>query len=359
MHLKYLVYDFTFIFREMSKQQPTIKDLARKLRISVSTVSRALRDMPDVNKETKQAVQDLARELHYEPNYIAQSLINKSTKVIGVIVPVISAPVFGRILTGMHDEAQKNGYQLMICQSNEHASLETKLIKQLLAFKVDGIVLSVSGETKNAASFDVLQSKGIPLVFFDRVPSEIRASKVVVDEYKSGMLAVEHLIKIGCKRISHLAGPPDLSISINRRNGYLAALKKHGIPAEDHMIVSCLRFEEDALEAVKQLFSGKLKPDGIFAINDASAIIAMNYLKKKGIRVPEDVAVVGFNNDPISEVAYPSVTSVMQPGYEIGCKTIEMVIKHISDNCFEPQTVTFKSELIKRKSTNRGRINVS
>jgi DNA-binding LacI/PurR family transcriptional regulator len=337
----------------MSKQQPTIKDLARKLRISVSTVSRALRDLPDVNPETKKAVQDLARELHYEPNYIAQSLINRNTKVIGVIVPVISAPVFGRILAGMHDTAQQQGYQLMICQSNEQAELEATLIKQLIAFKADGIVISVSSETKNAASFDVLEAKGIPVVFFDRVPLNVHASKVVVDEYQGGMMAVEHLIQSGCKQIGHLAGPPDLSISTNRLNGYLAALKKYSLPVREKFIIPCPRFEEDALKAVRQLFSGKEVPDGIFAINDASAIIAIRYLKKKGIRIPEEVAVVGFNNDPISEVAHPSVTSVMEPGYEMGCRTIETVIRHIRDHHFEAQTIVLKSKLMKRESTDR------
>lgn len=337
----------------MSKQQPTIKDLARKLHVSVSTVSRALRDLPDVNSETKKAVKKLANELNYEPNYIAQSLINKSTKVIGVVIPVISAPVFARILGGMHDAAQQFGYQLMICQSNENAALENLLIKKLIAFKVDGIVISISSETKNGDSFEVLTNKGIPIVFFDRVPPDINSSKIIVDEYLGVRIAVEHLIKIGCKKLSHIGGPPNLSISINRLNGFLAALAKNKLPISEQFIISCPRFEDDALEAVKKIFSGKKIPDGIFAINDASAIIAINYLKKKGIRIPEDVAVVGFNNDPISEVAHPSVTSVMEPGYEMGYQSIEMVIEHIIDSNFQPKTIIMKSKLIKRDSTNR------
>ncbi|HEY6082150.1 MAG TPA: LacI family DNA-binding transcriptional regulator [Chitinophagaceae bacterium] len=337
----------------MSKQQVTIKDIARKLRISVSTVSRALRDLPDVNPETKVAVKALAEELNYEPNYIAQSLINRRSRIIGVIVPVISAPVFGRILEGMHDAAHLHGYQLMLCQSNENSASEAALVRQLIAFKVEGLVISVSGETKNAASFEVLKKKEIPIVFFDRVLSDIDASKIIVDEYKSALMAVEHLINIGCRQLCHLAGPPDLSISIDRLNGYLSALKKHNLPINEKFIINCCKFEEDALKATKQLFSEKSAPDGIFAINDKSAIIAINFLRKKGIKIPEDVAIVGFNNDPISEVVRPTLTSIMEPGYEIGSETIEMVIKHIENPKFPPQIITLHSKLIKRESTKR------
>ena len=337
----------------MSKQQTTIKDIARKLRISVSTVSRALRNLPDVNPETKKAVEELARQLNYEPNYIAQSLINKKTRIIGVIVPVISSPVFGRILTGMNDAAQKHKYQLMICQSNESAELEAALVKQLASFKVDGLLVSISSGTQSEEPFEIFKRKEIPIVFFDRVLPDVNATKVIVDEYHSAFMAVEFLIKSGYTNIAHLAGPPNLSISIDRLNGYLAALKHQNIPVNENLIIPCEHFEDDALNGVKKLFSHKPYPDGIFCINDASAITVIKHLKKKGVRIPEEVAVIGFNNDPISEVVEPSLTTIMLPCYEIGNMAVEMLIKRINDRSIPADTIKLPSKLIKRDSSKK------
>ena len=338
---------------KMSRQQATIKDIARKLRISVSTVSRALRNLHDVNPETKKAVQELAKQLNYEPNYIAQSLINKKTRIIGVIVPIIASPVFGRILTGMNDSAHEHDYQLMICQSNENAELESSLVKQLASFKIDGLLISVSGQTKNDEFLEVLKKKEVPIVLFDRVLSSSDISKVVVDEFQSVFIAVEHLIKCGQKKIAHLAGPPHLSICIDRMNGYLTALKKHSIPIDKNLIITCQNFEEDALESIKKLFSHKPYPDGIFTINDASAVTAIKYLNKKGIRIPEEVAVIGFNNDPISEIVEPSLTTVNLPCYEMGRIAVDLLIKRINDFSLPPETVILHSKLIKRNSSRK------
>jgi DNA-binding LacI/PurR family transcriptional regulator len=337
----------------MSKQQATIKDIARKLHISVSTVSRALRNLHDVNPETKKAVQELAQQLNYEPNYVAQSLINRKTRIIGVIVPVIASPVFSRILTGMNDAAQKLKYQLMICQSNENSELESGLIKQLASFKVDGLLISVSSQTQSEESFEIFKKKEVPIVFFDRVLPHIEGAKVIVDEYHSAFMAVEHLIKAGHRKIAHLAGPPNLSISLDRLNGYVAALKKHNIPVDKNLIIICQHFEEDALAGIKQLFSHKPYADGIFAINDASAVTAIKYLNKKKIRIPEQVAVIGFNNDPISEIVEPSLTTVMIPCYEMGYTAVEMLIKRINDYTIPPETITLHSKLIKRESSKK------
>jgi DNA-binding LacI/PurR family transcriptional regulator len=337
----------------LSRQQTTIKDIARKLRISVSTVSRALRNLPDVNPETKKSVEELAKQLNYEPNYIAQSLINKKTRIIGVIVPAISSPVFGRILTGMNDAAQQHKYQLMICQSNESAELEETLIKQLASFKVDGLLVSVSGETQREQPFEIFKRKEIPIVFFDRVLPDVNATKVIVDEYHSAFMAIEFLIKSGYRNIAHLAGPSNLSISVDRLNGYLAALKNHNIPVNKKFIIPCNHFEEDASEGIKKLFSRKPFPDGIFCINDASAVTVIKYLNKRGIHIPDEVAVIGFNNDPISEVVEPSLTTIMLPCYEIGQKAVDMLIKRIDNYSIPPETIKLHSKLIKRNSSKK------
>jgi DNA-binding LacI/PurR family transcriptional regulator len=337
----------------MSKQQATIKDIARKLRISVSTVSRALRNLHDVNPETKKAVQELAAQLNYEPNYIAQSLINRKTRIIGVIVPIIASPVFSRILTGMNNAAQEHGYQLMICQSNENAEVEATLVKQLASFKIDGLLISVSGQTKGEESFEILKRKEVPIVFFDRVLSGMDAPKVIVDEFQSAFTAVEHLIKSGHRNIAHLAGPPNLSISHDRLNGYLAALKKYGLPVNDKWIIVCRNFEEDALDSVKKLFAKKPYPDGIFTINDASAVTVIKYLNKRGIRIPDEVGIIGFNNDPVSEIVEPSLTTIMLPCHDIGRIAVDMLIQRIDDRTIPPETITLHSNLIKRDSSKK------
>jgi len=337
----------------MSKAQATIKDIARKLHISISTVSRALRNLPDVNPDTKRAVKQLAEELNYEPNYIAQSLINRKTRVIGVIVPTIASPVFSRILGGMNDAAQRHGYQLMICQSNENSELEASLVKQLASFKVDGLLISISGQTIDEKSFEIFKRKELPIVFFDRVLPNVIASKVGVDEFHSAFMAVEHLIKCGHRRIMHLSGPSHLSISVDRLNGYLAALKNHNIAIDEKLIINCQNFEENALTCIKHLFSHKPYPDGIFAINDKSAVIAIKYLNKKGIDIPREVAVIGFNNDPISEIVEPSLSTVMLPCYDIGRVAVDMLIKRIDNRSTPPETITLQSTLIKRNSSKK------
>lgn len=337
----------------MSNQQATIKDIARKLRISVSTVSRALRNLHDVNPETRKNVLELAKQLNYEPNYIAQSLINKKTRIIGVIVPVIASSVFSRILAGMNDAAQKHGYQLMICQSNESSETEATLIKQLASFKVDGLLISVSAQTQNEQSFEIFKRKELPIVFFDRVLPNINQSKVIVNEFHSAFMAVEHLIKCGHRTIAHLSGPPQLSISIDRLNGYLAALKKNNIQVNENLIISCQNFEEDALTSIKQLFSHKPFPDGIFTINDASAVTVIKYLNKKGIKIPEEVGVIGFNNDPISEIVEPSLTTVMLPCYQIGETAVHLLVKEIYSHSSAAETIILHSKLIKRDSSKK------
>jgi len=335
----------------MSRIQTTIKDIARKLHISVSTVSRALRNLPDVNPETKKAVQELAKKLNYEPNYIAQSLINRKTRIIGVIVPVIASPVFGRILAGMNDSAQQHNYQLMICQSNENAELEACLIRQLASFKIDGLLISVSGQTKGEQCFEILKRKEVPMILFDRVISEMDVTKIIVDGFHSSFLAVEHLIKSGRRCIAHLSGPPHLSISIGRLNGYLAALNKHRIAVNEKLIIPCQNFEQDAAAAIRKLFSQKPYPDAIFTINDASAVTVIQFLNKKGIRIPEEVAVIGFNDDPFCEIVVPSLTTVRLPCYEIGKRAVEMLIERINDHTIAPETVTLNSKLIIRNSS--------
>ena len=327
----------------------TIKDLAKALNISVSTVSRALRNARDINPETQATVLNLAKELHYEPNFIAQSLIRKRTNIIGVIVPSINSNYFSEALSGMSDLSIEQQYHLMICQSNEIVSRENKCILKLLACNIDGLLISVSKDTTSADAIINVQHKDIPVVMFDRVLQDVDCTKVIVDEYEGAYKAVEHLLRKGCKRIGHLGGPKDLSVSQKRKQGYLDAMKNHKLPVYPKLVVHCKSFEEDARPAIKKILHQK--PDGLFCINDLSAIIALQYARKKGIEVPEELKIVGFNNDPVSKVSEPGLTTVMQPGYEVGKLAMGVLIDEVERKLLKHKQFVLRTRLIIRKSS--------
>lgn len=335
----------------MPTAQVTIKDLARMLNVSVSTVSRALRNAPDVNPETKEAVLKLAAEVAYEPNLIAQSLVKKQTKIIGVIVPAIHSNYFSQALSGMTDTASEQNYHVMFCQSNETLEQENSSIKKLVASNVDGLLISVSKESTNISELEKIKAKGIPIVMYDRILNEFECSKVIVDEYEGALNAVRHLIKKGCQRIAHIAGPQDLSVSINRLRGYTDALKEANLPLAPQLIAEAKGFEDDALRAVKKIMKAEPKADAIFCINDLSAIIAMRYLQSKKIRVPEDVKIVGFNDDPVSAYVEPSLTTVMQPGYEVGKLAMGILLDEIKEKNCRNKTYSLRTKLVVRNSS--------
>ncbi|TPE44040.1 LacI family DNA-binding transcriptional regulator [Pontibacter mangrovi] len=335
----------------MLNKQVTIKDLARKLRLSVSTVSRALRDVQDINPETKRQVLALAKELNYEPNFIARSLVNKQTKVIGVVLPVIAARYFANALSGMMEVADANGYHIMFCQSDESPEKEASNIKKLVSIRIDGLLVSVSKCTSDTEIFQKVQQRGIPVVFFDRALEHIDATKVTVNQHEGAFLAVEHLIRKGCTKIAHIAGPRHLSIAIDRMNGYLDALQKYNIPFNKEYLLHCEDFQYDAMEKIQALFNLEEKPDAIFTVNDSIAVLCIKYLKELGIRVPEDVAVVGYNNDPVSEVVWPALTTVMQPSFEVGKLATQLLIDEIEQKSTQHFHKVLSSELIVRSSS--------
>jgi DNA-binding LacI/PurR family transcriptional regulator len=335
----------------MLNKQVTLKDLARKLRLSVSTVSRALRNVQDISPETKRQVLALAEELNYEPNFIAKSLVNKNTKVIGVVLPVISSRYFANALSGMMEVADSKGYHIMFCQSDESFEKEELCIKKLVSIRADGILISVSKDTSNAELFLKVQQKGIPIVFFDRALENVAATKVTVNQHHGAYVAVEHLIARGYRRIAHIAGPKHLAIAVERLNGYLDALSEFNLAINEDHILYCEDFENDAQEKIEQLFSMEEKPDAIFAVNDASAIICIKYLEKLGYKVPKDIAVVGYNNDPTSEVVSPALTTIQQPSYEIGKIATQLLINEIEDELTPFVEKVLAGELIIRSSS--------
>lgn len=339
----------------MKNRPVTIKDIARRLNISVSTVSRALRGASDINPETKKAVTALATELDYQPNSIALSLVKSKTNIIGVIIPDITIPFFASAISGIQEVVSEAGFNVMICQSNESEQTEINNTNALLSSRVAGLIVSVSGQTSTFEHFKTIQRRGVPLVFFDRVSEEIEASKVLVDDYDGAFKVVEHLIDMGCRRIAHLSGPDLLKVTQNRLNGYLDALKHNNMRVEPVLIKQVDFNRRRAYEATLQLLDLPQPPDAIFAISDRVAIGAIMALKERNCRIPEDVAVVGFGNEATSAILDPPLTTVMQYPYEMGKIAAQLFLEQLNTEPEEyvPQTKILNTQLIVNKSSLR------
>ena len=338
----------------MRSNQITIKDIARILGISPSTVSRALKDHPDINSDTKKAVNELANKLKYQPNAVALSLKNSRSNTIGIIIPEIVHYFFSSVISGIEDIASQRGYTVIICQSNESFDREVANAKTLLSHRVDGILISISKQTNTFTHFQNLQEGGIPLVFFDRIAPGINADQVIIDDIEASYDATRHLIENGCKRIAHFAGPQSLLIGRNRVQGYINALTEAGLPVDNRLIIQADTFEK-ARNTVGQMLDSGIVPDGIFAVNDMTAIGAMQTIQKRGLRIPEDVSIVGFSDGYLSGVTDPHLSSVDQHGYEMGTMAAEMLFKRILSDETEyiPEIKTLKANLIVRGSSQK------
>lgn len=336
----------------MRSSQITIKDIARILGISPSTVSRALKDHPDINAETKKAVNELANKLKYQPNAVALSLKNSRSNTIGVIIPEIVHYFFSSVISGIEDVASQKGFTVIICQSNESFEREVANARTLLSHRVDGVLVSVSKETHSFNHLVDLQEGGIPMVFFDRIASEINADKVIIDDLQASYKATRHLIETGRKRIAHFAGPQSLIIGRDRLQGYLQALSEAGLPVDNRLIIEADNFER-AHNAVVEMFDAGIIPDGIFAVNDLTAIGAMQTIQKRGYKIPDDIAIVGFSDGRFSGITDPHLSSVDQHGYEMGTVAADMLFHRILSGEAEyiPEIRVLKADLIVRGSS--------
>lgn len=335
------------------ERQTTIKDIAIALHLSTSTVSRALRDAVDVKQETRIAVKELAEELGYQPNRLALSLQNKHTFCIGVITPNLDY-VLAKMVAGIDEVASEAGYTVMVCQSDESFGRELVNTKRLQESLVDGMIYSVSSETKFFEHIKKMQSKKIPLVMFDRIVEGIKAPKVGTDNKEGGMLATRHLLQQGYKRIAILAGPENLEISNERMAGYMQVLKQNKIRVDKDLIIHCDFNQDFAYEATKELLAMKKRPDAIFTISDRMAIGAMLAIKEKGLRMPQDIGLVGFNNEPITNLVTPAITSVEMFAKDIGRAAAKLFIEllHSEDDMSESKVV-IKPRLVARASSLR------
>jgi DNA-binding LacI/PurR family transcriptional regulator len=331
----------------------TIKDIAKQLNISISTVSRAIRNAADVNPETKRAVMALAEELDYQPNRLALSLKQKQTHNIGVLVPNLDY-VLSTMVKGIDEVALEAGYTVMVCQSNESFGREIVNTRRLLDSLVDGFIISVSSETKVFDHFKKILDKKMPVVVFDRVTPFLQAPGVRIDNEDGGFQATEHLIEQGYKRIAILAGPKNLQISNQRMEGYLKSLKKHKIKPDKELIIYCDFNQDYAYLATKELLSMKKRPDAIFTISDRMAIGAMLAIKEKGLKMPHDIGLVGFNNEPVTSLVTPGISSVDQPAFELGKIAAKLFIEKMHrDTDMSQVEEVLKPKLIVRESSLR------
>ena len=338
----------------MSTEQVTIKDIAKKLNVSPSTVSRALRDNPEISETTKDAVRKLAEELNYQPNSVAMSLRQKKTYTIGVVVPEIVHYFFSSVISGIEEVVYENNFQVILCQSNEKYEQEMMNIKTLSRSRVDGVLISYAKETKNFDHFLTLMDQGMPIVFYDRAPQSLAADSVIVDDFGGAYQATKHLIETGCKKIAHFGGPTHLEIHSERFNGYRKALEEHGCQIEESLVVEADSFKS-AYKTIHKLLEKGVNFDGVFAINDLTAVGAMKALKSKGLRIPEDIAVVGFGDDStLTEMVDPPLSSVIQPGFEMGIKAAQLLLDKINGKSSSgTQTLKLDTALRVRKSSRK------
>lgn len=329
----------------------TIIDIANILNISKSTVSRAFRDSFDINPETKKKILALAKELDYEPDPIAKSLKEKKTKTIGILIPSFTIPFYATAICGIQEVVTKNGYNLLVCQSDESYHKEVDGIKTLVSSKVDGIIMSVSSETTKYDHITKIAEKGIPIVLFNRTTTLQQFSKVKADDYGGAYRMTEYLISKGHKRIVYISGPSNLSLSYQRLSGYKDAMYVHQLAVTPDMIQESTFSMESGREAASRILKQNIKPDAIFCICDNVAFGVIQHLKERKLRIPEDIAVAGYTDEPVASLIDPPLTTVKQPIKKIGSKAAELIFKQLKYTNYKPEIITMPVEVIPRASS--------
>lgn len=310
----------------MNKPRITIKDIARATGVSPSTVSRALKDNPDISKVTRDVIHKYAREHNYKPNALALNLRTNRSNTIGVIIPQLVHHFFSCVLSGIEEIAVTAGYNILVTQSNEEYEKEVKIIHSFLETRVCGVIASLAKDTIQYDHFQELLDNDIPVVFYDRICTDINTGRVVVDDYAGSFAAVEYMIQTGCKRIYFYSSPAHLEISKNRKNGYLDAMKKYKIPVDDSMIKYC-DTREFAIAVTPDILEEENRPDGFFAINDETASGILYACKKAGLKIPQDVSICGFTDSAIAQNTDPKLTTVEQRGEEVGRSAVNILIE--------------------------------
>ncbi len=330
-----------------------LKQLAKELNLSFSTVSKALRDSHEISISTKNRVLAKAKEVNFQVNPLASSFRKQKSKTIAVVIPEVVNDFFGPVINGIESIAQEKGYHVLIYLTHEDMQKEISITKLLQNGRVDGIMMSLAEQTTDTAHLEELKEKEIPLVFFDRTAENINVPKVTTDDYNSGMKATEHLIENGCKRIGFLSISQNLSISNNRMNGYLEALKKHKIKKDENLIVFCNGDDNKNKKFIQKLLKRKNRPDGIFASVEKLAITTYEICIELKLNIPKDIKIITFSNSYTAVFLNPSLTTITQPAFEMGSEAADILFKLIEKkgNHFLKEKTVLNSKLIERNST--------
>jgi LacI family transcriptional regulator len=339
-----------------SKKETTIYDIAESLNLSSATVSRGLKDHPAIRKETKRKILEKAKEMGYRHNHFASNLRRNRTNTIGVIVPRLNSYFMSSVISGIEKVANEAGYNLVISQSLESERKEMVNIKTMFNTRVDGLLVSLAYDSDNDSHFKVILDKNIPLIFFDRVFEHPHCTSVVIDNFAAGYAMTEHLIGQGCKRIVHITANLKRNVYADRLRGYRQALADHHILFDENLIFVNNLGEAACMDAIKSVLEMNPLPDGIFSSNDSSAVVCIRELKKAGIQIPGEICVGGFNNEPISTVIEPNLTTIHYPGQEMGEVCASLLIRRLSkpDNA-DLNRVVLRHQLIVRNSSLRNR----
>ncbi|GLB51419.1 LacI family transcriptional regulator [Neptunitalea chrysea] len=340
------------------QKEPTLKLIAEKLNISVTTVSKALKGYSDVSAVTRQRVIDMADQLNYTPNSLAVNFRTKETRTIGIIIPEVVHHFFSSVINGVIEEAERQNYFVIILQSNEKKEMEKRQVELLISKKVDGIIMSLSNQSNDEDYLKMIINKKIPFVLIDKISKLIDCSKVVIDDKKAAFDAVNHLINMGCKKIAHIRGPLNPQNAIDRFLGYKAALAHHNIPFNPELVIPCERVcYEEGYEFTKKIMTKYPDVDGFFAITDLVAVGILTYLNEQQIKVPEQVAVIGFSNWFMSGVISPKLSTIDQPGFTMGAQAFLLLKEEMESMKTTGErlckTITLNTDVLVRASSKR------
>lgn len=334
-------------------KEVTIYDIAKRLNVSPATVSRGLQDHPGISKKTKKKIFDVVNEMGYRTNHFARNLRQQQTKTIGVIVHELNSNFITSVLAGIEKVTAEEGYDIIIAHSSESSVKEAANAKNLFQKRVDGLIASLSFDTTDLEHFKPFIDKGVPVLFFDRVEQDGDNTVVVIDNAKCGYMATQHLIEQGCKRIVHVTSSLKRNVYSQRYKGYKDALFDHGIEFDESLLIVSDLSEKAGIEAATKMLKMKPLPDGAFITNDFVAAVCMRTLKERGVSIPADIAIVGFNNDAIGKLIEPALTTINYPGEDMGEIVARNLINHLKgvSNLRKTNTIIVRSDLIIRKSS--------
>lgn len=336
------------------KKKSTIKDIAAVLGLTPSAVSKALNDHPRISDKTKIAVKQVAQELDYQPNSLSSALRKGKSNLVGVIIPRVNSHFFSSVVENIEKALNLNGYNIIMTQSNELYTKECQEIDTLLRIQVDGIIASMANETTDLEYYKKIKSKGVELVLFDRGEEELNVDYIGIDDYKSSHLVIEHLVSQNCKRIAHIAGFKHIRIYKERIRGYKDALEKSGLAVQENWIIESNLRLEDGRRIMQQLLDSPEKPDAVYVAGDIAALGALQVLLENNIKVPEEMALIGFSDEPFTSLTQPSISTVNQHSAKIGKLAAEAFLKRMNDPRKKSiDRIILEPELIIRQSSNR------